>query len=270
MATEIAVGIHIDRWQLSSKILTPLISLLQLWPVFMSARWEFTVGKGINKKVVPQRVDSYTSQWRHNGCDIVSNHQYHGCLLNRLFRCRSKKHQSSVIFILLQYILHYERVVPAVFQILCNGNVMHGKYWHIYPTQKRKCYLQTKQNYPLRILLKTTYILHDDVIKWKHFPRYWPLVRGIHRSRCIYHAWRFHCIIFEKRRELLFHNVECIEVGWKSITMMSNKFSIIRSRNDNCCVIGKTRTICGVHYTSTNVYQSFPIWWVICTYSVWA
>ena len=25
-------------------------------------------------------------------------------------------------------------------------------------------------------------IHHDDVIKWKHFPRYWPFVRGIHRS----------------------------------------------------------------------------------------
>ena len=24
--------------------------------------------------------------------------------------------------------------------------------------------------------------LHDDVIKWKHFPRYWPFVRGIRRS----------------------------------------------------------------------------------------
>ena len=24
--------------------------------------------------------------------------------------------------------------------------------------------------------------LHDDVMKWKHFPRYWPFVRGIHRS----------------------------------------------------------------------------------------
>ena len=24
--------------------------------------------------------------------------------------------------------------------------------------------------------------IQDDVIKWKHFPRYWPLVRGIHRS----------------------------------------------------------------------------------------
>ena len=24
--------------------------------------------------------------------------------------------------------------------------------------------------------------IHDDVIKWKHFPRYWPFVQGIHRS----------------------------------------------------------------------------------------
>ena len=23
--------------------------------------------------------------------------------------------------------------------------------------------------------------MHDDVIKWKHFPPYWPFVRGIHR-----------------------------------------------------------------------------------------
>ena len=30
-------------------------------------------------------------QWRHNGCDSVSNHQPHDCLLNRLFRRRSKK-----------------------------------------------------------------------------------------------------------------------------------------------------------------------------------
>ena len=30
-------------------------------------------------------------QWRHNGRDGVSNHQPHDCLLNRLFRCRSKK-----------------------------------------------------------------------------------------------------------------------------------------------------------------------------------
>ena len=32
----------------------------------------------------------HTLQWRHNGRGGVSNHQPHDCLLNRLFRCRSK------------------------------------------------------------------------------------------------------------------------------------------------------------------------------------
>ena len=26
------------------------------------------------------------------------------------------------------------------------------------------------------------WVWHDDVIKWRHFPRYWSFVRGIHRS----------------------------------------------------------------------------------------
>ena len=42
---------------------------------------------------------------------------------------------------------------------------------------------------------KGTYLLevHDDAIKWKHFPRYWPFVRGIHRSMMNFHhkgQWR--------------------------------------------------------------------------------
>ena len=31
------------------------------------------------------------------------------------------------------------------------------------------------------ILIMHAGIEHDDVIKWNHFPRYWPFVRGIHR-----------------------------------------------------------------------------------------
>ena len=31
---------------------------------------------------------------------------------------------------------------------------------------------------------------HDDVIKWKHFSRYWPFVRGIHRSLVNSPQWR--------------------------------------------------------------------------------
>ena len=36
-------------------------------------------------------VPTISLRWRHNGCDSVSNHQPHHCLLNRLFRRRSKK-----------------------------------------------------------------------------------------------------------------------------------------------------------------------------------
>ena len=36
-------------------------------------------------------MSSKPLQWRHNGRDSVSNHQPHDCLLNRLFRRRSKK-----------------------------------------------------------------------------------------------------------------------------------------------------------------------------------
>ena len=34
------------------------------------------------------------------------------------------------------------------------------------------------------LFVSKTYFIgsHDDVIKWKHFSRYWPFVRGIHRS----------------------------------------------------------------------------------------
>ena len=31
-------------------------------------------------------------------------------------------------------------------------------------------------------MMTKLYDTHDDVIKWKHFPCYWPFVRGIHRS----------------------------------------------------------------------------------------
>ena len=34
---------------------------------------------------------TFALRWRHNGRDSVSNHQPHGCLLNRLYRRRSKK-----------------------------------------------------------------------------------------------------------------------------------------------------------------------------------
>ena len=48
-----------------------------------------SIGCGSNQinTLAPERE----LQWRHNGCNSVSNHQPHDCLLNRLFRRRSKK-----------------------------------------------------------------------------------------------------------------------------------------------------------------------------------
>ena len=43
----------------------------------------------VNNKILKQLLS--TLQWRNNERDGVSNHQPHGCLLHRLFRCRSKK-----------------------------------------------------------------------------------------------------------------------------------------------------------------------------------
>ena len=38
--------------------------------------------------LVPPKKNTAPLQWRHNGCDGISNHQHHECLLSRLFRRR--------------------------------------------------------------------------------------------------------------------------------------------------------------------------------------
>ena len=48
-----------------------------------------------------------------------------------------------------------------------------------------KCYLCVKWGRVTRRVQIPASGFHDDVIKWKHFPRYWPFVRGFHRSRWI-------------------------------------------------------------------------------------
>ena len=47
----------------------------------------------------------------------------------------------------------------------------------------RSCNLWKKTFIPLWINpMSICWEIHDDVIKWKHFPRYWSIVRGIQRS----------------------------------------------------------------------------------------
>ena len=76
---------------------------------------------------------------------------------------------------------------PLLRDILVNhnffvlGNSLHGNYFK---------FIQPPVSYFNRPLNANTWARcwsvvsygHDDVIKWKHFPRNWPFVRGIHRS----------------------------------------------------------------------------------------
>ena len=54
----------------------------------------------------------------------------------------------------------------------------------------------------------TNFTYHDDVIKRKHFPRNWPFVRRIHRSRWIPHTK-------DSDAELLMFSLTCVWInGW--------------------------------------------------------
>ena len=57
----------------------------------------------------------------------------------------------------------------------CYNGYIHGKFWYII---NKLCAVKWLAGC-VAISSSST---HDDVIKWKHFPRYWPFVQGIHRS----------------------------------------------------------------------------------------
>ena len=73
----------------------------------------------------------------------------------------------------------------------CAGNVFDSSHFRcdvcfIYdkttPLVTMKTSNSTSSNMP-EINMNTGEVnCHDDVIEWKHIPRYWPFVRGIHRS----------------------------------------------------------------------------------------
>ena len=56
-----------------------------------------------------------------------------------------------------------------------------GGKWPAYPVHK-PLICNTTVNVTMLKHLEVLIPCHEDVIKWKHFPRNWPFVRGIHRS----------------------------------------------------------------------------------------
>ena len=65
--------------------------LLTMWPLISDTLWNFMEHQVLNHRPLLTLSHLMTLRWRHNGRDSDSNHQSYDCLLNRLFRRRSKK-----------------------------------------------------------------------------------------------------------------------------------------------------------------------------------
>ena len=65
-------------------------------------------------------------------------------------------------------------------KLFCPQDQVRGSFW-IYVDLRDACIVNASRNFTGN-WPQYMHHTHDDVIKWKHFPRNWPFVRGIHRS----------------------------------------------------------------------------------------
>ena len=84
---------ELPRWFGSEPWLISAKNFADAIPKSCSKGDRLTYRRRVSGKIPPECLInlSHSLQWRHNGNDSVSNHQPHNCLLNRLFRRRSKK-----------------------------------------------------------------------------------------------------------------------------------------------------------------------------------
>ena len=137
-------------------------------------------------------------RWRHNELDGVSDHQPHDCLLGRLFGHRSKKSSKLRVTGLCAgnspgtgefpaqkasnaentsiWWRHHDGFLPRRWNYMAVETFI-DKWWNDRSHSNVFHYFSRDH-----IRINCLGISHDDVIKWKHFPRYWPFVRRIHRS----------------------------------------------------------------------------------------
>ena len=82
-----------------------------------------------------------------------------------------EKYIFANIFAFVKTYRHWYRLMQSL------SRPKNHSFYMIYP------WLPTwRRKKPIASLAMSSNLSYDDTIKWKHFPRYWPFVRGIHRS----------------------------------------------------------------------------------------
>ena len=115
-------------------------------------------------------------------------------------------------------------------------------------------------------------IKHDDVIKWKHFPRYWSFVRGIHGSPVNYphkgqwcgalmfslicawiHGWVNNREAVDLGRHLAHYDV--IMTSWSGTLCVCMWMEALEPHNQ----------ICTTRITTDQLYGNHSVWVYKCT-----
>ena len=121
-------------------------------------------------------------QWSHNGCDGVSNHQHRQCLLNRLFRRRSKKTPKLRVTGLYRSGEFPAQVASNTKKIKFDDVIIMNASINILISERY--FKNIKRPFTHVVYIRVLGICqrfdtprrpYDDVIKWKHFRATGPL-----------------------------------------------------------------------------------------------
>ena len=113
------------------------------------------MGPGFNVLLKLWKASANSSlQWSHNELDGISNHQPHDCLLNRLFRCRSKKTSKHRVTGLCEG----NSLVTSEFPTQRASKAENGSIWWHHVTR------ETWGHFSIKSL---SYQFRDSHCKWK-------------------------------------------------------------------------------------------------------
>ena len=110
---------------------------------------------------------------------------FHGC--DRIALSSRGYHLSNPKFVKTFKTLYIKPCIYRLIWPVCSAywsfpilkQLLHTK--HVMHNSNMKCITRTIPS-TTKLCIHFTEYVHDDVIKWKHFPCYWPFVRWIHRS----------------------------------------------------------------------------------------
>ena len=133
--------------------------------------WDSPKAQKVSRLIIDVSITTMSLHWRHNDHDGVSNHQPHGCLLNHLFRRRSKKTPTLRVTGLCVGI-HRDRWIPRT------KGQLRGKCFHLvtsswccsYPDilwhTWEKFRFSRDASYPDQTSLFYSFYTCQSIIKW--------------------------------------------------------------------------------------------------------